>query len=175
MGKTLISNIIRFTTLLLLQVALFKNIGYYNVVAAFPYILFIFLLPIGLPNILLFLIAFITGLTVDAFYDSIGVHAAACTALALFRVFFHKITLEVDIKDSFNTPSIGEMGTKWFLSYVFFGSLVHHLFLFMIETFSFSNFLNTAASIILSSIFTVSILLLISLLIYKRKSRISSF
>ena len=175
MSKVLISNIARFIVLLLLQIALFKNIGYYNVVAAFPYILIILLLPIGLPNLLLFFLAFITGLTVDAFYDSVGVHAAACTVLALFRIFFHKITLEVEIKDSFNTPSIGEMGTKWFLSYIFFGSLLHHFCLFMMETFSFSNFLHTLASTILSSIFTVCVLLLIGLLTYKRKSRISSF
>lgn len=175
MSKVFISNIVRFIVLLLLQIALFKNIGYYNFVAGFPYILFIFLLPIGLSNLMLFILAFLTGLTVDAFYDSVGVHAAACTALALFRIFFHKITLEVDIKDSFNTPSIGEMGIKWFLSYIFFGSLVHHLFLYMIETFSFSNFLHTLASTILSSIFTVCILLLISLLTYRRKSRISTF
>ncbi|WP_239018521.1 rod shape-determining protein MreD [Sphingobacterium corticibacterium] len=140
----------------------------------YPYIFFIFLLPIGLPNLLLFLISFLTGLTIDAFYDSVGVHAAACVSLALFRIFFHKITIEVELKESFNTPSLGVMGTKWFLSYVFFGAVVHHFFLFLIETFTFSNFLYTLASTILSSIFTTCIILLVSLLVYKRKSRIGS-
>ncbi|WDF70146.1 rod shape-determining protein MreD [Sphingobacterium oryzagri] len=174
MGKVIIFNAIRFFVVVLLQVALFKNIGYYNLASVFPYIFFIFLLPIGLPNVVLFVTAFLTGLTVDAFYDSVGVHAAACVALALFRTFFHKITLEVEIKDSFNTPSLGEMGTKWFLPYVFFGTLIHHLTLFLVETFSFTNFLYTLASIILSSIFTVSVIFLMSLLVYKRKSRINS-
>ncbi|GHE30839.1 rod shape-determining protein MreD [Sphingobacterium griseoflavum] len=174
MGRVIIVNIVRFFVVILLQVALFKNIGYYNVASTFPYIFFILLLPIGLPNILLFILAFLTGLTVDAFYDSIGVHAAACVALALFRTFFHKITLEVEIKDSFNTPSLGEMGTKWFLPYVFLGTLIHHLTLFLVEVFSFTNFLYTLASIVLSSIFTVCMIFLMSLLVYKRKSRINS-
>lgn len=78
------------------------------------------------------------------------------------------------MKESFNTPALGAMGTKWFLSYVFFGTLIHHLTLFLLETFSFSNFFYTLASIILSSIFTVCIILLMSLLVYKRKSRISN-
>ena len=174
MGKVIILNLLRFFVVILLQVALFKNIGYYNIASTFPYIFFILLLPIGLPNIILFTVAFLTGLTVDAFYDSVGVHAAACVSLSLFRTFFHKITLDVEIKDSFNTPSLGEMGTKWFLPYVFFGTLVHHFTLFIVETFSFTNFLYTLASIILSSIFTVCVVFLMSLLVYKRKSRINS-
>lgn len=174
MGKVIIFNIIRFLVLILLQIALFKNIGYYNLVSFYPYILIIFLLPIGMPNLLLFTLSFLTGLTIDAFYDSLGLHAAACVALALFRIFFHKITLEVDIQESFNTPSLAEMGTKWFLSYVFFGTLVHHFTLFILETFSFTNFLYTLASIILSSIFTVLTILLMSLLVYRKKSRISN-
>ena len=174
MGKVFIYNIVRFILLVLLQIALFKNVGYYNIASFYPYILIIFLLPIGIPNLLLFTLAFLTGLTIDAFYDSLGLHAAACVALALYRVFFHKVTLEVDMQGSFNTPSLAEMGTKWFLSYVFFGTLVHHFTLFTIETFSFTNFLYTLASIILSSIFTVLTILLISLLIYRRKSRINN-
>ena len=174
MGSVIIINIVRFIVMVLLQVVLFKNIGYYNVATTYPYIFFLFLLPIGLPNLLLFLICFLTGLTIDAFYDSVGVHAAACVGLALFRIFFHKITIDVELKESFNTPSLGVMGTKWFLSYVFFGAVVHHFFLFLIETFTFSNFLYTLASTILSSIFTTCIILLMSLLVYKRKSRIGN-
>lgn len=174
MGKVFLYNIVRFILLVLLQIALFKNVGYYNLASFYPYILIIFLLPIGIPNLLLFTLAFLTGLTIDAFYDSLGLHAAACVALAFYRIFFHKITLEVDMQGSFNTPSLAEMGTKWFLSYVFFGTLVHHFILFIIETFTFTNFLYTLASIILSSIFTVLTILLISLLIYRRKSRINN-
>lgn len=174
MGKIILINSIRFIIMVLFQVALFKNIGYYNVATTYPYIYILFLLPIGLPNLLLFLIAFLTGLTVDAFYDSVGVHAAACVSLVLFRIVFHKITLEVELKQSFITPSLGVMGTKWFLSYIFFGTLIHHLFLFLVESFTFSNFLYTLASTVLSSIFTTCIILLMSLLVYKRKSRIGS-
>jgi len=175
MGKVVIVNIIRFIVVLLLQVAVFKNVGYYNVGTAYPYVFFVFLLPTGLPNLLLFFVSFLTGLTVDAFYDSIGVHAAACVGLALFRIFFHQITMEMEVRESFNTPSLGEMGFKWFLSYVFFGTFVHHFFLFLIETFTFSNFLYTLASVVLSTIFTTCIVLLMSLLVYKRKSRIGNF
>lgn len=174
MGRVFINNVIRFIIVLLIQIILFKNIGYYNIAAAFPYIFFILFLPIGLPNFLLFLIAFLTGLSIDAFYDSIGVHACACIALALFRILYHKITLEMDIKDSYNTPSLSEMGFKWFLPYILLGTLTHHFTLFLVESFSFINILHVLFSIVISSIFTSLVILLMALLVYRKKSRIGN-
>lgn len=174
MNNNLINNIIRFIILILLQVGLFKNIGYYNMVSPFPYILFILLLPIRTNNFFLYIIAFLTGLTIDAFYDSIGVHAAACVALTWFRIFFHSITLDIDDQESGKTPSWGNMGFKWFSTYVIFGTIAHHLALFFVEVFSFENLLNTLLSILLSSIFTIIIILTIGIITYQRKSRLAS-
>ena len=174
MGRLVVFNILRFIALILLQVVLFKNIGYYNITSPFPYILIIFLLPIGISNFVLYLLAFFTGLTVDAFYDSIGVHAAACVVLAWFRIFFYRITLEVEVRESFETPTWHEMGFKWFSPYIFFGCLAHHFILFLVEVFSFKNFHFTLISTLLSSIFTFLIILLISLLFYQRKSRFNN-
>lgn len=172
MAKIIIFNIIRYVLLLIIQVALLKNIGYYNMAVAFPYILIIFLLPIGTPNFIVYILAFLTGLSVDAFYDSIGIHAAACVALAFFRIFFHNITIELDDQASFNTPSWGNMGFKWYSTYILFGVLIHHFILFLIEAFSFSNFIQTLLSTVLSSLFTILIVLVISLLTYHKKTRI---
>lgn len=174
MGRVFVFNLIRFVVLIAAQVVLFKNIGYYNLASPFPYILIVFLLPIGTPNFILYVLSFLTGLTVDAFYDSIGLHASACTALALFRIFFHNITLDVDVKNSFETPALGNMGTKWYLPYIAIGTFVHHLVLFHMECFSLSNYANTAMTILFSSIFTILLIILISILIYKRKSRLLS-
>ncbi|TCV09603.1 hypothetical protein EDC17_104111 [Sphingobacterium alimentarium] len=172
MAKIIIFNIIRYVILIIVQVALLKNIGYYNMAVAFPYVLIILLLPIGISNFVLFVLALLTGLSIDAFYDSIGIHAAACVALAFFRIFFHNITIELDDQASFITPSWGIMGFKWFSTYILFGVIIHHLILFLIEAFTFSNFIQTLMSIILSSLFTILIILVISLLTYQKKSRI---
>lgn len=172
MGKTLLHNILRFLALIVLQVIFFKNIGYYNLAAPFPYILFIFYLPIGLPNFLLYVIGCVTGLTIDIFYDSIGIHTAACITLCAYRIFFHQITIEIDLKKSFYTPNLSTMGFKWFISYIFFGTLLHHLILLMLEVFSFRDIHITLLSTLMSSIFTFLLILLISLLFYKRKSRL---
>ncbi|MCI0919862.1 rod shape-determining protein MreD [Sphingobacterium rhinopitheci] len=172
MAKIIIFNIIRFILLVILQVALLKNVSYYNIATPFPYILCILLLPLGISNLTLFTLAFLTGITIDAFYDSVGVHTAACVALAYFRIFFLNITLEVDQRDSFQTPSWGNMKFKWYSTYILLATLVQHIVLFTIEIFSFENILQTLIRALLSTIFTIAIIFVISLLTYSGKNKI---
>ena len=175
MAKIIIINIVRFFLLIFLQVTLLKNIGFYNIATPFPYILFILLLPIGIPNLTLYILAFLTGLTIDAFYDSMGVHASACVVLAFFRILFINITVDKDHKESFITPSWGNMKFKWFITYILLATLIQHIALFFIEVFSTQNILNTLLSIILSTIFTTIIILIIGLLTYSNKNKLTSY
>ena len=129
MGKVLIINIIRFIVLIATQVFLLKNIGYYNLSIPYLYILFILLLPFEIPNFLLFILAFFTGLTIDVFYDTLGLNAAACTVLAFVRIVFINLTVQRDGFDNEPDPSLGLMGFRWFIFYAviltFFLSLIH--------------------------------------------------
>src|ERR1700712_6139884 len=96
MSRSIILNFIRFVLLVFIQVFLLKNITLYNLSTPYFYILFILLLPFETPNALLFLLAFILGLTIDAFYDTPGLHAASCVVLALVRIMFISITVQKD-------------------------------------------------------------------------------
>jgi len=171
MGRIIVFNTLRFAMVLLLQVALFKNMGYYNMATPFPYVFFLFFLPIGTPNLLLFAICFCTGLAVDAFYDSIGVHAGACVWFGLFRIFFTRIGLDIDLRESSGTPAMGDTGLRWFLAYLLLGTLVHHAALCFLEAFSLANMPATLARTALSSLFTLSIMSVMCLFMYRKKSR----
>lgn len=171
MAKLLAYNIARFVVLIALQVFLFKNMGYYNLATPFPYILFILLLPLGTSNFLLYLIAFLTGIAVDAFYDTLGINAAACVALAWGRIIFLRITLQTDNYENYMTPAWGALPFRWFFLYSLLLSLFHHSVLFTLETFTFHQFHYTLIRILLSCIFTVIIILLFSLLFYRKKQR----
>lgn len=157
--------------LVAMQVFLFKNIGYYNLVTPYPYVLFLLLLPVGIPNAALYLIAFLTGITVDAFYDTLGVNAAASVVLAWMRIIFFKITLEAENHEKYATPALGAVSFKWFFPYVLFAVFFHHFALYMLTVFSFRLFHYTLFSTIFSCIFTVLIIMLFSLILYRRKQR----
>ena len=143
----------------------------YNLPAAYPYILFILLLPFETPNILLFALAFITGLTIDAFYDTPGLHAAACVILALVRILFISITVQKEGFDNEPEPTLSMMGFRWFFAYVLTLTLVHHFFLFSIESFSLSSLPQTIGRFLLSSLFTVLLILISGLIFFRRRER----
>lgn len=169
-SRIVLINIVRWFILLLTQILLLRNLSFYNMATPFIYILFLMLLPFSIPNLLLYLIAFVTGLTLDAFYDTLGVNAAACVALAFVRISFISITLNRDGFDE-PEPTLGNMGFKWFILYAILCVFSHHLVLFFLETFRLAEFSYTLFRCFLSGIFTLFAILLIEFIFYNRKAR----
>ncbi|MFD2873774.1 rod shape-determining protein MreD [Mucilaginibacter ximonensis] len=171
MSRTIIINILRFFALVFVQVFLLKNISLYNLSTPYLYILFILLLPFETPNILLFALSFLLGLTIDAFYDTPGLHTTACVLLAFVRILFISITVQKEGFDNEPEPTLSIMGFRWFFAYTLILTLFHHFFLFILEVFRFSEIQYTLGRALLSSIFTVFLILVSGLIFYKSKER----
>ena len=171
MSKTIVINLVRFILLVFIQVFLLKNISLYNLSTPYIYILFILLLPFETPNVLLFALAFILGLTIDAFYDTPGLNAASCVILAFVRIIFINLTVQKDGFDNEPEPTLSIMGFRWFFTYALILTLVHHFFLFNFETFNFSQLQYTLSRVVLSSLFTVFLILVSGLLFFRKKER----
>ncbi|HTE01488.1 MAG TPA: hypothetical protein VK668_19510 [Mucilaginibacter sp.] len=171
MSRTILINLLRFIILVFMQVFLLKNITLYNLSTPYLYILFILLLPFEIPNILLYVLAFVLGLTIDAFYDTPGLHAASCVLLAFVRILFISITVQKDGFDNEPEPTLSVMGFRWFFTYALILTLFHHFFLFNLEVFRFSEIPYTLSRFVMSSIFTVFLMLLSGFLFYRRKER----
>lgn len=164
-------NLVRFISLILIQVFFLQNVGYYNLSTPFLYILFILLLPIKTPNWLLFILAFISGFSIDLFYDTLGLHTTACVVLAFVRIVFLSLTLQQERYEAGQTPSLAIMGFKWFFFYATTLTFFHHAILFLFETFRFSDFLYTLLRIILSLIFTLMLIFTYEYIFYYKKVR----
>ncbi|PTQ99220.1 rod shape-determining protein MreD [Mucilaginibacter yixingensis] len=170
-SRAIIVNVLRFVALAALQAFLLKNVVLYNLSVPYPYILFILLLPFETPNVLLFLLAFVMGITIDAFYDTPGLHAAACVLLAFVRIQFIGITVQKDGFDNEPEPTLSVMGFRWFFTYALVLTLIHHFFLFNLEVFRFSEIQYTLTRFILSSVFTVFLMLISGLLFFRKRER----
>ena len=168
-SKTIFLNIFRWIVLLFVQIFLLRNLSFYNLSTPFVYVLFILVLPFRIPNLLLFLIAFFTGLTMDAFYDTMGVHASACVALAFVRILFISVSLNRDAIDE-PEPSLGNMGFKWFSIYAVLCIFAHHLVVFFLEAFKLSELAYTFGRSLLSVVFTMFTVLLVEAIFHNRKS-----
>ena len=157
--------------LVFIQVFLLKNITLYNLSTPYLYIMFILLLPFEIPNLLLFALSFLLGLTIDSFYDTPGLHAASCVMLALVRIMFISITVQKEGFDNEPEPTLSVMGLRWFFTYALILTLAHHFFLFNLEVFRLSEIPYTLSRFVLSSIFTVFLILLSGFLFYRKKER----
>lgn len=164
-------HIARFIGLFFIQIFLLKNIGIYNLSTPFIYCLFLLLLPFKTPNWLLFLLAFLSGLVVDVFHDTLGLHAVACTTLAFARILFINLTVSTDDFESEPEPNLSSMGARWFLIYTLLLTFIHHFFLFTFELFRFADFGETLLRTLLSTLFSVLLMFIFSLVFYRKKAR----
>lgn len=168
MLNEVIRNIIRFIVLVAVQVLIIKNIELGRFINPFIYVLFIVVLPFETPKWVLLLSGFTVGITIDMFYDTSGMHAVACVFMAYVRPGILKLFSPRDGYEFGTQPTIQYLGVPWFLSYSGILIFLHHLILFYIEVFRFSEFFSTFFRVIISTIFTV-LLVVISQYLFNRK------
>jgi len=143
------------------------NIDYF--ISPQYYIFFLIILPVFTERHLLLVLAFLTGLTIDMFEASGGLHAAAC----VFTIYFRGTILRAFApregygKDNFLT--IEKFGLGNFVLYVGFFVLIHHLTLFFLEVFSFKNFFYTLIRTVSSGLVSM-VLIVISAMAFFAKS-----
>jgi len=157
-----------FLVLMLLQVLLFNNIQFSGYINPFVYVMMIMLLPVEISAWLLLLVSFFTGLTVDIFSGSMGMHASATVLAGFVRPFVLRIISPRDGYETGSSLSMAVYGFRWYLIYTLIIILIHHTALFYLEVFRFAGFFRTLLRVLLSSLFSVTFILFAE---YYRKGR----
>jgi rod shape-determining protein MreD len=168
MIKDLIRYTLSFFVLILIQVLFLNNLSLSVYINPYLYVLFLLILPFETPPWLLLLICFVCGISVDAFSNSGGMHASACVFLGFIRPYLLNFIAPRDGYEFGLKPHVRHMGWSWFLIYAGIAVSLHHLFLFYVEAFSFANFFLTLFKAILSTFFTLFLVLISELLVYNR-------
>lgn len=172
--SSLFKNIIRFIVLVLLQVFVLNRIMLYDLINPYLYLLFILLLPINIPRPALLLLGLATGLVMDMFMNTMGMHAAACVLIAYLRPFVLNILSPqggYETAGSAKSPSLGTLGFAPFAIYATTLILIHHTAYFVLEVFGFSNLFYLLLKILLSSAVTLGLVLLTEMLFYRKAGR----
>ncbi|MEO1032954.1 MAG: rod shape-determining protein MreD [Bacteroidota bacterium] len=167
MNSVLGVNSVRFIALLLVQVVICSNINFLGYVNPYIYIIFIFLFPIRDDRMILLLSSFLLGMSIDMFLDSGGVNAAASVFLAYVRPILLKTSFGMLYEHQSIKFSNTDLGSL--LTYVTFGTLIHHFILFSLEVFNISNILLIFKKTLFSSIFTIILCILIVILFSRNK------
>lgn len=169
MLNEVIRNIIRFILLVGVQVLIINNIELGRFINPFLYVLFIIILPFETPKWLVLLSAFLIGVTMDMFSDTGGMHAAACVFMGYIRPGVLKLFSPRDGYEFGTQPTVQYLGVPWFLSYAGILVVSHHLILFYIEVFRFSEFFSTFFRVLVSSFFTLFLVIVTQYLFYRKK------
>lgn len=169
-GGNILTYSIYFIAFLAIQVILFMHFSLFAGMAfCYFYILFILMLPIQLSHVMLMLVAFFTGLSVDLFYSTQGIHAAVSVLVAYMRPYLINLLTPRGGYDESVELSISSLGSRWFVTYASILIFVHHFTLFIIESIGFGNVLLLLGKTIASSIFTLVMVILAQYLIYTPK------
>jgi hypothetical protein len=170
--RSLILTMLNFIVFILVQTLIFKNTVLFGVSFAFLYVAFLLFLSFETTAVYLLLAGFFTGFVIDIFYDSLGVHTAACVLMMFARQFWIKSIIPRGGYEIGSTPTIASLGLQWFTIYSLPLIFIHHFLLFYIEAGGFKGlFFFTLSKVLASMVFTYFTVILYQYLFFVRKNR----
>lgn len=167
MNKKILIPATLFVILLLAQVIIFNNINLLGYLTPYPYILFLLLFPFTSNRSLFIIVSFITGIVIDIFGDSGGVHAAACLTLAYLRPIALRFAFGVSYE--YNAIRISNSSLYERFVYITILVLIHHSVLYSLEVFNISRILYILQKTLFTSIFTILLCILFTILFGRQK------
>jgi hypothetical protein len=162
-----IQHIIQFLLLVVLQIFIFDSLVLFSTGFCFIYVGFLLFLPISINRLFLLFLGFVTGFTIDIFYDTMGIHAAASVLLAFLRPHVLNLITPRDGYDTGDSVNLHVMGWRWFLTYIVILIAMHHTAVFFLEIISFEWY--TLAKVLLSTLFTGMVIVILQLLFFSVK------
>ncbi len=165
MNRSIIIQSISFIIYLFFQVVIMKNASLFDGRAlCFIYIGFLLLLPVETSALWLMIIGFGTGLFIDMFYDSAGIHAFASVFIMYLRNYWLARVTPQGGYDSGAVPGIAADGLQWFVIYSVPLVFLHHAVLFFVEAGGFQYFGYTIVKVIFSTLYTMIVILIVQYL-----------
>jgi hypothetical protein len=163
-------NIIRFFIFILVQVYLLNKIpALHQYINPYIYYLFILWLPFNISRVNLLFIGFFTGITLDFFMMTPGIHAAPCVLIAYLRPFIIGILTPKEASEfNYREPSPKAMGWTPYLVYTFILTLFHHGYMVLLEWLSFGSILHFIIKVIATTGISMLLILTTELLFPRR-------
>jgi rod shape-determining protein MreD len=168
MNNLILNNSLRFIGLVLLQVLVFNHINLFGYLNPMVYISWVLLFPIRKNKSLFLVLSFLLGLSIDFFSDSGGINAAATLVIAFIRLPILKMVLR---KTDFDFLLFNLRAVSFSKAFIFIAisTIIHHFIIFSLEYFSLSSFSSIISNTILTSVFTIIIIILGIILFSKKK------
>jgi hypothetical protein len=156
-----------FILIVLIQGLVVNNIEMSMYVNPMIYPVMIMMLPFEFNILLTMLVAFVLGISVDAFSNTFGLNASAAMVIGYLRPTVLNIIKPRDGYDAVLLPSIHDMGKLWFLTYATVLLFIHHLWFFIIEVLRFDQIGQILLKTLFSLFFSLFLIILFQYIFYK--------
>ncbi|HNR54519.1 MAG TPA: rod shape-determining protein MreD [Flavobacteriales bacterium] len=158
---TILGHILRFIALILLQVLVLDHLDVLNgLMVPYLYVFFLLMLPIEMPAWAQLAIGAVTGLVMDFFTSTPGMHMSACVVMMYARLQVLRLLSPREGYEYGSRPTVMRMGFPWYITYAGLLILLHHLWLFFVELHRFDAFFGTFFRAVLSAVFSFALCLL---------------
>jgi len=169
MNNSPLMHILRFVVLVAVQVLVFNKVQFSGYLNPYIYILFIILLPLRTPQLAMVVLGFVLGFVVDYYSGMLGIHAASTLFIAHFRNRIIRVVIGIREEDFLTVPGLSGLGFARFSYYAGVMILMHHLILFTLEVFSFTDFGDTLLRTAINTVVSLAFMI-ITLILFERKS-----
>jgi len=168
MIKDLLKYLFQFMVLVLAQLLIFNNIELSGYINPYVYVLFVLLLPFGVPKIILLVASLALGLVIDLFMGTPGVHSSATVFMAFSRPMVLTLFSPREGYQTGTLPRISQFGLEWFVKYTVTLVLLHHFTLFFLEVLTLHHFFSTLFRAFISTLLTSLILIISQYFIFRK-------
>lgn len=164
MTRSNIIFVVSFFLYLFFQVIILKNAVLFHTAFCFLYVAYLLLLPVETNPLFLMVTAFVMGVFIDMFYDSLGLHALSSVLIVYLRKYWLARLTPQGGYDNGSIPGLALSGLQWFLVYAMPLIFVHHAVLFFTEAGGFQYFGFTLGKILASTVYTTLVILIVQYL-----------
>ena len=137
------------------QIFILNNIYLSGYINPYYYIVFILLMSQKANKLLLLLLSFALGLTIDIFSYTQGTHAFACVLICYLNILWGGKRDETE-----ENVNINKISTIDFIRFITPLTIIHHFTLFFLERFSIKEIIPIIILTISSSFFTILLLII---------------
>ncbi len=146
-------NLILIPIIILVQIFVFNNICFFHKYNPIIYIIWIIFYPYDKSSSYLFLIfSFLLGFGMDCFMDTGGINAFSSVLIAYIRNFI--IRYISDMHREMKLLKFSDLNFIQLTSYIIVIILIHHLSLFILESFKISMILDVIKDALITSVFS---------------------
>ena len=163
-------NIIRFILFLLVEVYVLNRVPHlHRFISPSLYFLFILWLPFSLSDRWLLVVGFLTGISLDYFTQTPGLHASAAVLIAYVRPFLISVLTPRDSADfNYREPSPQSLLWAPYAIYLILLTLIHNTWLVFLEWLSFGSFGDFMAKVLGSTAISLLLIFTVELLFPRR-------